>query len=162
MDITATALAAAKVDVSLRETNAETNLSRSERTTLDGVNLLPYLNGEKTGAPHAALFWRCRTRSNNFAARQSDWKMVWSTEGGEQPGPNQKPARYMLFNVAEDISEQNDLAAKHPEKLAALRKLWEDWSVGVDADCRKLGIEPKMEDLSLKPAAKRAAKKASK
>ena len=28
----------------------------------------------------------------------------------------------------------------------------------VDADCRKLGIEPKMNDLSLKPAAKKPGK----
>ena len=146
MDITATAIAAggAKPD------------------GLDGVNLLPYLNGDKTGAPHDALFWRCRTRSNNFAARQGDWKIVWSTEGAAEPGPNQKPARFMLFNLAEDLSEQNDLAAKHPDKLAALRKLWEAWSASVDTDCRKLGIEPKMEDLSLKPAPKRQAKKSSK
>jgi arylsulfatase A-like enzyme len=123
---------------------------------------LPYLNGDKTGAPHDALFWRCRTRSNNFAARQGDWKMVWSTEGAAEPGPNQKPARFMLFNLAEDLSEQNDLAAKHPDKLAALRKLWEAWSASVDTDCRKLGIKPKMEDLSLKPAPKRQAKKSSK
>ncbi|MCX7826246.1 MAG: sulfatase-like hydrolase/transferase [Verrucomicrobiae bacterium] len=144
MDITATALAAADAC----------------GDTLDGVNLLPHLRGEKDGAPHEALFWRCRTRSNNFAARQGDWKMVWSTEGAEQPGPNQKPARFMLFNLAEDLGEQNDLAAKHPDKLAALRKLWEAWSAEVDADCRKLGIEPKMEDLSAKPAPKRQAKKA--
>jgi arylsulfatase A-like enzyme len=145
MDITATATAAAGAG----------------GDGLEGVNLAPYLNGEKAGAPHDALFWRCRTRSNNFAARQGDWKMVWSTEGAAEPGPNQKPARFMLFNLAEDISEQNDLAAKHPDKLAALRKLWEDWSASVDADCRKLGIEPEMEDLSLKPAPKRQAKKAS-
>jgi len=162
MDIHATALAAAGVAASLRDANrpSTTNASRSDAATLDGVNLLPYLNGEKAGAPHDALFWRCRTRSNNFAARQGDWKMVWSTEGDAVPGPKQKPARFMLFNLAEDISEQNDLAAKHPDKLAALRTLWEEWSASVDSDCRKLGIEPKMEDLSLKPAPKGQAKKA--
>jgi arylsulfatase A-like enzyme len=142
MDITATAVAAAGAN----------------GDGLEGVNLALYLNGEKTAPPHDALFWRCRTRSNNFAARQGDWKMVWSTEGAAEPGPNQKPARFMLFNLAEDISEQNDLAAKHPDKLAALKKLWEAWSASADNDCRKLGIEPKMEDLSLKPAARRGAK----
>ena len=142
MDITATAVA----------------LAGADDTGLEGVDLVPFLTGKKTGLPHAALFWRCRTRSNNYGARQGDWKYVYSTAGGEQPGPNQKPARDMLFNLADDISEQHDLAAAHPEKLAALKKLYEAWSRDVDTDCRKLGIEPQMNDLSLRPAAKKARK----
>ena len=35
-----------------------------------------------------------------------------------------------------------------PQRLAALKGLYEAWSADVDADCRKLGIEPKMNDLS--------------
>jgi arylsulfatase A-like enzyme len=128
MDLTATALAVAGA-------NAE---------GVEGVNLLPFLDGEKTGAPHDVLFWRCRTRSNNYGARQGDWKFVHSTEGSEQAGPKQTPARDMLFNLAEDVGEQRDLAAKHPDKLAALKKLYQEWSDRVDADCRKLGIEPPM------------------
>lgn len=136
MDLTATALALADAKVE----------------GVEGVNLLPFLSGEKTGAPNDALFWRCRTRSNNYAVRQGDWKFVHSTEGDANPGPKQKPARDLLFNLAEDIGEQHDLAAKHPDKLAALKKLYQEWSDGVDADCRKLGIEPK-------PAADTAPKK---
>jgi arylsulfatase A-like enzyme len=147
MDVTATALALAGADA----------------TDVEGVNLLPFLTGEKTGQPHDALFWRCRTRSNNYGARQGDWKFVHSTEGGQDPGPTQKVARDMLFNLAEDVHEQNDLSAKHPDKLIVLKKLYEAWSASVDADCRKLGIEPKPIDPALAdpaPAKKKAAKKA--
>jgi arylsulfatase A-like enzyme len=139
MDITATAVALAEADAA----------------GLEGVDLVPFVTGKKAGPPHEALFWRCRTRSNNYGARQGDWKYVYSTEGAEQPGPNQKPARDMLFNLADDIREQRDLAARHPGKLAALKKLYEAWSRDVDAACRQLGIEPKMEDLSLRPARKK-------
>jgi hypothetical protein len=48
----------------------------------------------------------------------------------------------MLFNLAADIGEQRDLAAEQPAKLAELKTLYEAWSAEVDADCRKLGIEP--------------------
>jgi arylsulfatase A-like enzyme len=137
MDLTATALA----------------LAGANAAGLEGVDLLPFLRGEKTGTPHAALCWRCRTRSNNSGARQGDWKFVHSTEGDATPGPKQQPARDMLFNLAEDSGEQHDCAAKHPERLAALKKLYQEWSDGVDADCRKLGIEPK-------PAADTTPKKA--
>ena len=64
----------------------------------------------------------------------------------------------MLFNLADDISEQRDLAATHSEKLAELKKLYEAWSADVDADCRKLGIEPKTNDLSRKAVAKKPRK----
>jgi arylsulfatase A-like enzyme len=126
MDITATAGAAAGADAA----------------EMEGVNLLPYLSGQKRDPPHETLYWRCRTRSNNFAARQGNWKFVHSTEGAEMPGPQQKPAKNMLFNLASDPSEQHDLAAQYPEKLAGLIKLYKAWSAEVDADCRKLGIEP--------------------
>jgi arylsulfatase A-like enzyme len=126
MDITATAVAAAGADAA----------------ELEGVNLLPYLAGQKSGSPHETLYWRCRTRSNNYGARQGDWKFVYSTEGADVPGPRQTPARKMLFNLATDPSEEHEVAAQYPEKLAALIKLYEAWSADVDADCRKLGIEP--------------------
>lgn len=126
-DISATSLAAAGADAS----------------QIDGIDLLPFLTAKQTGSPHAALFWRSRTMSNNYGARQGDWKFVHSTEGDAAPGPKQMPARDMLFNLASDISEQHDLAAEQPDKLAALKKLYEAWSDEVDDDCRKLGLEPK-------------------
>ncbi|MHB8899358.1 MAG: sulfatase-like hydrolase/transferase, partial [Thermoguttaceae bacterium] len=123
MDITATAVALAGADPS----------------GLEGVDLVPLVTGKEAGPAHESLFWRCRTRSNNYGARQGDWKFVHSTEGSESPGPGQTPARDMLFNVADDVGEQHDLAAEHPEKLAALKKLYEAWSADVDADCCRLG-----------------------
>jgi arylsulfatase A-like enzyme len=89
IDITATAVA----------------LCGADATGLEGVDLVPFVTGRKVGSPHEALFWRCRTRSNNYGARQVDWKYVYSTEGAEQPGPNQQPARDMLFNLADGIGE---------------------------------------------------------
>lgn len=127
-DLSATVLAAAGADA----------------TAIDGVDLLPFLTGKKTDTPHEVLFWRSRTMSDNYAARQGDWKFVHSTEGDANPGPKQTPARDMLFNLAHDIGEQHDLAAEQPAKLAELKRLYEAWSDEVDADCRKLGLKPKM------------------
>jgi len=126
-DLSATALAAAGADTSV----------------IDGVDLIPFVKGENSGAPHDTLYWRSRTMSNNYGARQGDWKFVHSTEGDAAPGPKQKPAQDMLFNLAADLSEQHDLAAEQPAKLAEMKKLYEAWSTEMDADCRKLGLEPK-------------------
>ncbi len=111
--------------------------------TVDGVDLVPFVTAKNTGNPHDALFWRSRTMSNNYGARRGDWKYVHSTEGDAAPGPKQAPARDFLFNLATDIGEQHDLSTERPEQLAELKKLYQAWSDEVDADCRKLGIEPK-------------------
>lgn len=127
-DMSATALTAAAADAS----------------AIDGVNLVPFLTGQRPGDPHDVLFWRSRTMSNNYGMRQGDWKFVHSTEGAAEPGPRQTPARDRLFNLAVDISEQHDLADAHPDTLAALRARYETWSAEVDADCRRLGLNPKV------------------
>ena len=84
-------------------------------TKLDGVNLLPFLSGEKTGAPHEILFWK---NGDQGAVRQGDWKLVISTW---QP-------KLQLYNLADDIGEKHDLANENPEPVAKLQKAWLDWS----------------------------------
>ena len=117
-------------------------LAEADRDEIDGVNLLPFLSGERQGSPHKALFWRSRTRNNNYAVRRGDWKYVWSTEGTERPGPNQTPGRDYLFNLVEDLGEKNDLSTEHPGILNELKQLYADWDAEMDADCRALGIKP--------------------
>lgn len=117
-------------------------LAKGDSTRIDGVNLLPFLAGKKQGSPHESLFWRSRTRNNNYAVRRGDWKYVCSTEGTERPGPNQTPARDYLFNLAEDLGEQDDQSEKYPEILRELKQLYAKWDVEMDASCRELGIDP--------------------
>lgn len=81
----------------------------------DGVDLMPYLTGEREGDPHQALFWR---NGANSAVRQGNWKLVNLTEG----------RNLLLYDLAADIGEMNDLAAKHPEKLKELSGLLADWN----------------------------------
>jgi hypothetical protein len=50
----------------------------------------------------------------------------------------------MLFNLANDISEQHDLSADEPAKLVELKKHYEKWSNEVDADCQGMGLAPKL------------------
>ncbi len=92
---------------------------------LDGVNLLPHFEGKTNEPPHDALYWRFGTQ---WAIRRGDWKLVQGREGrgGSIQIAREGPMR--LFNLKEDIAEQNDLAASHPEKVAELRQLWEQWN----------------------------------
>ncbi len=81
----------------------------------DGVNLLPYLRGTDKGEPHQRLFWR---RGNSAAIRAGDWKLF------KDRTPKNKTPSWKLFNLADDISESNDLSKKRPEKVRELEAAW--------------------------------------
>ncbi len=52
------------------------------------------------------------------------WHAGWKTVAFHPSGTPYENDQWELFHLDEDFSETNDLAAKHPEKLAALVKLW--------------------------------------
>jgi arylsulfatase A-like enzyme len=114
LDVLPTALAAAGV-----EPGADWKL--------DGVNLLPYLTGKLQGTPHEALYWRLFA---HMAIRKGPWKLVKTMEGPLLAADTANPdlAGAQLFNLANDIGEQHDLAAMHPEKVKELADDWLRWS----------------------------------
>lgn len=116
LDILPTALAAAGVTV-------------EPAWEIEGVNLLPYLSGESAGAPHEALYWRFGAQ---VAIRKGDWKLV---KGAGSPGVKNIERRATatmegaeLYNLAEDVGEATNLAAKYPEKVQELAADWNDWN----------------------------------
>jgi arylsulfatase A-like enzyme len=121
LDILPTALAAAGIAI-------------KPEWKLDGVNLLPYLTGEKTGAPHDALYWRFGPQ---VAIRMGDWKLV---KGAGMEGVaaerNEKAsmAGAELYNLKSDIGEKTNLAAQEPAKVKQLAAAWDKWNAdNVDA-----------------------------
>ncbi|MSU50989.1 MAG: sulfatase [Opitutus sp.] len=93
---------------------------------LDGVNLLPFFNGEKSGVPHAALYWRF---GQQIAIRMGDWKLVKGAGEGtpiEQRG-RASVAGAQLYNLKDDIGEKTNLATVNPEKLRELAAAWTTW-----------------------------------
>ncbi len=89
---------------------------------LDGVNLLPYLTGEKKQRPHETLYWRF---GEQWAIRHGDWKLVVGNEPGS-PATKTKPAE--LINLAADIGEAKNLAGEQPEKVKELQALLVAWN----------------------------------
>lgn len=83
--------------------------------TLPGTNILPYLNGEKIGDPTEVLYWRWL---GSRAVRVHDWKWV------SDPRKNVKG----LFNLANDMEEENNLINIYPEKAEELENLWRVWN----------------------------------
>jgi arylsulfatase A-like enzyme len=80
------------------------------RHPLDGVSLVDHLfRGEP--APRRDLFWRMRGQR---ALRRGDLKYVRLADGADR-----------LHDLATDVREQANLAARRPAELAELRAAWE-------------------------------------
>jgi arylsulfatase A-like enzyme len=121
LDIHPTALAAAGVEA-------------PSAAKFDGVNLLPYVTGEKSGTPHEALYWRF---GQQIALRAGDWKLVKGAgmngiSGGRAGKADTAGAE--LYNLKDDLSEKTNLAEKNPDKLKELAAMWDKWNAGnIDA-----------------------------
>ncbi|MDZ4686719.1 MAG: sulfatase-like hydrolase/transferase [Planctomycetaceae bacterium] len=94
---------------------------------LDGVDLLPYLTGTKTGAPHDALFWRF---GEQMAVRQGSFKLVkYDLNADTLTGKNNQGATAAkLYDLSQDIGETTDLAATMPDKVRELQARWDVWN----------------------------------
>ena len=84
---------------------------------LDGVDLLPYVIGESGGQPHQTLFWR---EGYQQTVLHDGWKLIRADQPDKVPGTGQKK---WLFNLYTDPTEQRNLAAEFPQKVAALEAL---------------------------------------
>lgn len=83
------------------------------RTDRDGVDLMPFLTGQRSGNAHDKLYWRADSQG---AMREGPWKLV-------KVGPD-----FYLFDLRTDIGERQDLAMSQPQRLEAMKADWGRWS----------------------------------
>lgn len=75
---------------------------------IDGISLLPTLTGKSSQQKqHKYLYWEWK---NLQALRVGNWKLFYMNASK----PEQAPV-YELYNLEDDIAEQNNLATQHPE-----------------------------------------------
>ncbi|HXI75164.1 MAG TPA: sulfatase/phosphatase domain-containing protein, partial [Pyrinomonadaceae bacterium] len=77
---------------------------------LDGLNVWDTIADGKPSPRHEIVY---NVDPFRGAVRQGDWKLIWRTL---------LPANIELFDLAQDPSEKNNLAAQHPEKVAELQQ----------------------------------------
>ena len=111
MDLTATILAATSTPVPVE-------------TRLDGMNLLPILEGQSTEVERE-LYWRTAIGNQlQRAVRVGDWKLL--IDGNAT----------LLFNLGADIGERFDMANQRQDIAQRLRRLLDRWEEDVDAEAR--------------------------
>ena len=102
---------------------------------LDGVNLAPYLTGEKTGTPHDAIYLRMFDKGA-YAVRSGNLKLVIES----------KDSAPQLYDLQQDIGETHNIAASRAADLEALEKKRAAWDAQL--------IPPVFEGLKISPKAK--------
>lgn len=110
------------------------NLPLYPEQHLDGKSFAKVLRGEKYVDNGRAIFWHSpvpRPTSTgdraNTAVRKGAYKLIDFYEEG----------RVELYNIKEDISEENDLSISNPKKTEELKKLIFDWRKEVNAFIKK-------------------------
>lgn len=101
LDIFATAIDAAGINTS------------SLKNKLDGVSLIPYIQGKKNGNPHKFLFWR---KDKMAAARYNDYKII-RVEGLED----------RMYNLEDNLDENINLVDTNKEIYNKLSQSLVNW-----------------------------------
>lgn len=107
-----------------------TGIPLKPKQHLDGINLAPLLTQEKKIARNDALYWHFPNYTGTghpnpigpcSAIRDGDWKLIEYLEDGSLE----------LYNLKEDIKEENNLAKQLPGQADELRKKLEKWRKNV-------------------------------
>jgi len=97
---------------------------------VDGVSIVPLL--KQTGKlGREAIYWHFPHYHSTFvtpwsAVRKGDWKLIEYFE-------NEGDARWALYNLKDDIGEQNNLALTNTAKRDELKSMLENWQTAVGA-----------------------------
>jgi arylsulfatase A-like enzyme len=81
---------------------------------IDGISFFSTLRGNTGRDKHQYLYWEFFERGYDQALRAGDWKIVKRSSNG---------SKTELYNLKDDITESNDLAAQMPEKVRELEEL---------------------------------------
>lgn len=97
----------------------------------DSISFLPALYGNPIESPREAVVHH--SISGHFAIRQGPWKLLLAPGSAGWSAPKNKDAKeaglpdMQLYNMAEDLAEQNNLIAQYPEKAQAMIALLESY-----------------------------------
>jgi arylsulfatase A-like enzyme len=145
---------------------AAAGITEPSKKPLDGVDLLPYLKGEKQGDAHETLYWRFSFPPNQperykWAIRRGNWKLVTDI-GGNRSKDNRevKDGNVILVDLSKDPTESRDLSAEQPAKREELLAAWKKWNAELPPPPSERAKDP--ETPNKKAAARREAKAAAK
>ena len=88
---------------------------------IDGISYLPTLLGKpEAQAEHDYLYWEFPDKGYRVGLRQGQWKAVRNDMQERPNGPIE------LYNLDEDLGEENNVAGQHPEVAREMTRLLRD------------------------------------
>lgn len=112
------------------------NVSAELYPQLEGLSIMPLLE-EKDDFPKRAIYWHFPHNRGSYLAmgaaiREGDWKLVTRFDREE----------IHLYNLEEDLGEENNLYLDYPDKTRDLLAKLEKWQKEVDAEMPVENTEP--------------------
>ena len=98
---------------------------RLPRCRIDGKSIVSVIGSQNAASPHEVLHWET---GKHWAVRQGNWKLVHNGPATDYKGRKLPQVENFLSNMAEDVTETNNVADNHPETVQDLRKLHEEWA----------------------------------
>jgi len=102
-------------------------IKREHAVPLDGISLLPLIDGRMKQRPQPMGFWQFAGDQKKFtpdsgpsAWTDNQYKLVKT-----------KPNHWELYDLVADRSEKNDIAAAHPEVVSRMKAEMERWHLSV-------------------------------
>jgi arylsulfatase A-like enzyme len=111
---------------------------------IDGYNILPVLSAEKEAESPRDVFYFMHN-GDVQAVRKGNWKLhiahkyrhvLKAGMNGERGETVQAEIGMALYNLADDVGEQNNLAMDYPEKVEELKKILQEFKTDLDNNSR--------------------------
>ncbi len=97
---------------------------RLHEARIDGKDICAVIDSPDAPSPHDCLHW---ATGRHWAVRQGRWKLVHNGPASEQKGRKIPQVADFLSNMAEDVTETKNLAKDHPDIVARLTSLHQQW-----------------------------------
>ncbi len=96
---------------------ALTGTKKPKGLSFDGKSIRPVLLENQSLPKQRTVFWNW-PRRNIAAVRQGPWKLILKQPGVDPP---------KLFNLDEDLGEQNNVASTYPGRVDQLTQIYDQW-----------------------------------
>jgi len=106
-------------------TIAEITGAKLPQRRIDGKSLLPVIRSATARTPHPVFHWQL---GKEWAVRQGNWKLAVNARDTDYRQRLTGKDRVFLSNMAADVTERHNIAAAHPQVVARLTALHEQWA----------------------------------
>ncbi len=110
--------------------------SQEKPENTDGISFLPTLLGEDDKQKeHEFLYWEFPEYGGQVAIRMGKWKVIRRNLKNKKEKPTLE-----LYNLNDDIEEENNIAAKHPDILERAAKIFKAEHINAEVELFRMPL----------------------